>query len=80
MHDLSWWFLSSDFDTYRLPSNTLDYDGDGNNTEGINQELDGLKAEVIQFLASMGIFYNPDTYPYFHKVSTKASQGQLHRI
>jgi hypothetical protein len=65
----------ADFDTFRMPSNTFDYDGDGNNTEGINQELDGLKAELIQFLASMGVFYNPDTYPYFHRVSTKASQG-----
>jgi len=63
-----------DFQTYRLPSNTLDYDGNGNNTEGINQELDGLKTELIQFLASMGIYYNPATYPYFHKVSTMASQ------
>jgi len=64
----------TDFDTYRLPSNTLDYDGDGI-LAGINQELDGLKAEVIQLLASKGIFYNPATYPYFHKVSTKASQS-----
>jgi hypothetical protein len=63
----------TDFDTYRLPSNTLDYDGDGI-LAGINQELDGLKAEVIQLLASKGIFYNPATYPYFHKVSTTASQ------
>jgi hypothetical protein len=64
----------TDFDTYRDPSNTLDYDGDGI-LAGINQELDGLKAELIQLLASMGVFYNPDTYPYFHKVSTKAGQG-----
>jgi hypothetical protein len=64
----------TDFNTFRSAT-VLDYDGDGNNTEGINQELDGLKAELIQFLASKGIFYNPDTYPYFHRESAKASQA-----
>ncbi len=62
-----------DFDTYRLPSNTLDYDGDGI-LAGIHDELAGLKTDLIHLMASKGIYYNPATYPYFHKVSTMASQ------
>jgi hypothetical protein len=63
-----------DFDTYRLPSNTLDYDGDGV-VEGIHGEIEGLKTELIQLLAVNGIYYNPDVYPYFHSVSTKSGQS-----
>ena len=64
----------TNLDTYRLPSNTLDYDGDGV-LEGIHEELTGLKNDLTQLLASMAIYYNPDKYPYFHTVATKASQG-----
>ncbi|HEY6010009.1 MAG TPA: hypothetical protein VIX18_00960 [Nitrospirota bacterium] len=64
----------ANFDTYRLPTNTLDYDGDGT-LEGIHDELDGLKTALIDLFASKAIYYNPVVYPYFHNVATGQSSS-----
>jgi len=61
-----------DLRTVREPSSAGDYDGDGNVTEGIYDELEGLKAltlTAIQAYASevagAPILYSADAYPYF---------------
>ncbi|MCB9554497.1 MAG: Ig domain-containing protein [Deltaproteobacteria bacterium] len=54
-----------------------DYDGDGNTTEGVGEEVEGLKAKLLTALYTYGeevikkkICYNPAAYPYFF-VATK---------
>lgn len=57
--------------TIRMAGSTQDYDGDGNVTEGLAAEIDGLAAklyETIQaYAAAKGnpIVYDGHTYPYF---------------
>lgn len=55
----------TDFKTFRLYDR--DMDGDGI-VETISDEIDGLKALVIAELEKAGIYYNPNTYPYFFTV------------
>lgn len=62
----------TDFDSYRRSDNPWDYDGDGT-LEGIHEELAGLKTALISLFATKSIYYNPDVYPYFHKVATGQS-------
>ncbi len=56
----------------RATDNTVDYDGDGNTTEGIKGEIDtlteALYAEIQKYAAAkskVGIVYNAAAYPYF---------------
>lgn len=55
----------------RMAASTQDYDGDGNVTEGVAEELEGLSAILLQqiqaYAAAQGfpIVYSPTTYPYF---------------
>jgi len=63
----------ADLADVRGPSSTADYDGDGNVTEGMKGEVDGMKEALyaaIQAYANtkvkVGIVYNPDAYPYFY--------------
>ena len=50
----------------------MDYDGDGDLTEGIAAEMDGLREMLYQAIQAYGkevagtaIAYNPDVHPYF---------------
>jgi hypothetical protein len=56
----------------RMPGSQEDYDGDGNITEGIYYEVEGVRNllySVIRAYAlevtDTAIVYNPDAYPYF---------------
>jgi hypothetical protein len=50
---------------------TVDYDGDGNATEPLAAEIDGLAARTLAAMQAVapapGLCYTPDTYPYFFK-------------
>ncbi|MEW6068562.1 MAG: hypothetical protein AB1610_09780 [Nitrospirota bacterium] len=52
----------SDFETFRLYER--DMDGDGT-YETIKDEIEGLKTLLINQLATVSIYYNPDEHPYF---------------
>ncbi len=61
-----------DLKNVREPSSLMDYDGDGNVTEGMYYEIQGLQAALYQAIqayardvAGLGITYNPAAYPYF---------------
>lgn len=49
----------------------VDFDGDGDNTEGIKRELEGMQAALYDAIkasataAGTGIVYDPASYPYF---------------
>jgi hypothetical protein len=58
---------SGEFDNYRLASDTNDYDGDGNTTEGISVEIQHLENAVIAMLWLNNIEYDDTAYPYFIK-------------
>ena len=53
------------------PATTPDYDGDGNRTESIEQEIKGLEADLYAELQAFGfnvgtpIAYDSHSYPYF---------------
>ncbi|MHC4434848.1 MAG: hypothetical protein ACYTBS_23665, partial [Planctomycetota bacterium] len=69
-----------DLKNIRLIGSTSDYDGDGNATEGICDEIEGLKETLyaaIQAYAASGtpIIYDSHAYPYFF-VDTNAN-GQV---
>lgn len=56
----------------REPSSAVDYDGDGNVTEGMYFEIEGLQQALYAALqayasevAGTPILYSPDSYPYF---------------
>ena len=56
----------------REPSSAVDYDGDGNTTEGMFYELQGLQEKLLAAIYAYGgevagsaIVYSPDAYPYF---------------
>ena len=59
-------------DDIRAPGDTVDYDGDGNTTEGMEGEVatlaDALFAELQKYAETKGgapIVYNSGAYPYF---------------
>jgi hypothetical protein len=56
----------------REPSSAVDYDGDGNVTEGMAYEIEGLQQALYTAIQSYAgdvsgaaIVYSPDAYPYF---------------
>ncbi|MBN2385846.1 MAG: cytochrome c3 family protein [Anaerolineales bacterium] len=56
----------------REPSSTVDYDGDGNLTEGMYYEIQGMQAALLAGIqayaveiAGTAVAYSPDAYPYF---------------
>lgn len=62
----------ADLHNVREPSSAVDYDGDGNISEGIYDELEGLKAMTLTAMqayaadvAGAPIVYDSATYPYF---------------
>ena len=65
-----------------MQGSLADYDGDGDTSEGIAAELEGLQAMLLQGIQAYGtevagtsIGYNPAAYPYFF-VDTNAD-GQI---
>jgi len=47
---------------------TSDYDGDGNTTEPLAAEIDGLAAKVLAAMQAVApLCYDGNTYPYFFK-------------
>ncbi len=54
----------SSFDTFRSGSTGKDYDGDGNSTEGIQEEIAGLKTALLTQLSTLGIT-STTIYPYW---------------
>jgi predicted CXXCH cytochrome family protein len=47
---------------------TADYDGDGNTTESLSAEVDGLAAKLLAAMQAVApLCYDGDTYPYFFK-------------
>ena len=61
-----------DFKNIRMNGSLVDYDGDGDITEGIAFEIEGLQALLMQAVQAYGkevagsaIAYNPQAYPYF---------------
>jgi predicted CXXCH cytochrome family protein len=53
----------------------LDYDGDGNATESLAEEIQGMAARVLSAMQAAagteGLCYEPHTFPYFFKDSDK---------
>ena len=56
----------------RMPGSAKDYDGDGDTTEGIAGEIEGLQGMLLTAIQSYGkdvvgttIAYNANAYPYF---------------
>jgi hypothetical protein len=46
----------------------VDYDGDGNTTESLSAEIDGLAAKLLAAMQGVAaLCYDGDTYPYFFK-------------
>ncbi len=63
---------AEDLNTIRAPGDTTDYDGNGNNTEGIGAEVknmsDALYTAIQDYAktkAGTAIVYDPAAYPYF---------------
>ena len=63
---------AEDLKNVRMVSSTPDYDGDGNTTEGIYYEIEGLQETLLAAIqkyatetAGADISYDPATYPYF---------------
>ncbi len=63
-----------DLATIRVPDDTTDYDGDGDATEGIKGEIDGMREVLYAAIqayakdtAGAGITYNAAAYPYFFR-------------
>jgi hypothetical protein len=63
---------ADDTKNIREPSSSADYDGDGDTTEGIAGEIEGLQGMLMQAMqayskevAGSPIVYSPDAYPYF---------------
>jgi hypothetical protein len=61
-----------DLKNIREPSSSKDYDGDGDNTEGIAFEIEGLQQILLTSIVNYSkevvgveIAYDPATYPYF---------------
>jgi hypothetical protein len=63
---------TADLRNIRMAGSQMDYDGDGNKTEGIAFEIEGLQGLLMQAVqayakdvAKTAIAYDPNTYPYF---------------
>ncbi|GAB4340251.1 MAG: hypothetical protein Kow0099_16090 [Candidatus Abyssubacteria bacterium] len=64
---------AADLEKIRMAGSTVDYDGDGNTTEGIKAEIESLQSTLltaIQIYAAVhpnanDIAYDPHGYPYF---------------
>ena len=63
---------TEDLKKIRMVSSVPDYDGDGNNTEGMYEEITGLRETLLTGImayasevAGTGIVYDAATYPYF---------------
>jgi hypothetical protein len=63
---------TDDLKNIRMQGSLVDYDGDGNITEGIYYEIQGLQEMLLQAIQAYGkevagtsIAYNEATYPYF---------------
>jgi hypothetical protein len=61
-----------DLKNIRMNGSLVDYDGDGDITEGIYYEIQGLQEKLLQAIQAYGsevagsaIAYTPDSYPYF---------------
>ena len=54
----------------RMAGSFVDYDGDGNNTEGMYYEVAGMIAKLEATLNADGLLYRPASYPYFFPVGT----------
>jgi hypothetical protein len=71
-----------DLKNVRMPGSLVDYDGDGDVSEGVYFELDGLRALLYQALQAYGtdvvgtaVVYDTAAYPYFF-IDTDAN-GQV---
>lgn len=67
-----------DLRAVRMPSSAVDYDGDGNLTEGIAAEIEGLQKLLYGAIQAYGtekskvaIAYDPVAYPYFFADTNK---------
>jgi hypothetical protein len=76
-----------DLKKVRMVSSAKDYDGDGNVTEGISEELAGLQealiAEIQKYATSTAgadISYDAATYPYFMGADGKAYPNWTPRL
>ena len=70
-----------DLKNIRMVSSSMDYNGNGNITEGISAEVSGLQDTLLKAIysyakdvAGMGVVYDPATYPYF--LQDKGSTGK----
>jgi hypothetical protein len=73
----------ADLKDIRMTRTLLDYDGDGNVTEGVAGEIDGLFQVLYAAMRDYGkntlgfpIAYNPDVYPYFFEDANDDGIGQ----
>jgi len=71
-----------DLKNVREPSSSMDYDGDGDVTEGMYFEIEGLQTLLVSALQAYSkevtgamIAYSPDAYPYFF--TDPNADGQL---
>ena len=71
----------------REPSSAMDYDGDGDNTEGVAYEIEGLQAILYSSIqayakevAGAEIKYDAITYPYFMGMDGKAYPNWTPRL
>lgn len=74
----------TDPEAIRMPTNTVDYDGDGNVTEGMYGEIETLSAALYAQLriyaetkAGVPIAYNPHAYPYFFADANNDGVGDV---
>ena len=73
-------------DPTTIRENDVDYDGDGNVTEGVKGEVDTLAetlyAEIQKYAEAHGgaITYNPGAYPYFFGADKKAYAAWTPRL
>jgi hypothetical protein len=61
-----------DLQQVRMVSSSSDYDGDGNNTEGLGEEISGLRDYLYggmliyaKDVAGLGLVYDKEAHPYF---------------
>ena len=73
-------------DPYAIREDALDYDGDGDTTEGVKAELDGLAealyAEIQAYAEanSVAIVYDGHSYPYFFDADGKGYAAWTPRL
>jgi hypothetical protein len=72
---------AEDLKNVRMPASSMDYDGDGNVTEGIYGEITGLQDSLYaaiqayaEQVAGTPIVYDAATYPYFFADTDKDGQ------